>query len=86
MEDNWILITAFPFKILLHSIWVGVYEAIRHTDFVQIHSWKMEKETSSSLFAWKTPWTKEPQGYSPWGCKESRMTEHTCTTVGKGLF
>ena len=28
MEDNWILITAFPLKILPHSMWVGLYEAI----------------------------------------------------------
>lgn len=62
MEDNWILITAFPSKILPYSIWDGVYEAIRHTDFEQIHSWKLEKETSSSLFDWKIPRTRSPRG------------------------
>ena len=29
----------------------------------------------SSLFAWAIPWTAEPAGYSPRGCKESDMTE-----------
>ena len=29
----------------------------------------------SSTLAWKIPWTEEPGGYSPWGCKESNMTE-----------
>ena len=28
-----------------------------------------------SILAWKIPWTEEPGGYSPWGRKESDMTE-----------
>ena len=28
-----------------------------------------------STLAWKIPWTEEPVGYSPWGHKESDMTE-----------
>ena len=32
--------------------------------------------THSSIPAWKIPWTEEPGGYSPWGCKESDTTEH----------
>ena len=31
--------------------------------------------THSSILAWKTPWMKEPVGYSSWGGKESDMTE-----------
>ena len=27
--------------------------------------------THSTILAWKIPWTEEPVGYSPWGCKES---------------
>ena len=36
----------------------------------------LEKEmaTHSSILAWKIPWTEEPD-CSPWGCKESDMTE-----------
>ena len=35
-----------------------------------------ERETHSSILAWKSPWTEEPgRLYSPWGCKESDMTE-----------
>ena len=45
-----------------------------------------EMETHSSTLAWKIPWTEEPGRlqsngrrslvcYSPWGCKESDMTE-----------
>ena len=30
----------------------------------------------SSILAWKTPWTEEPGGCSPWSCKELDMTEH----------
>ena len=35
--------------------------------------------THSSILAWRIPWTEEPG--SPWGCKESDMTEvtkHAC--------
>ena len=35
-----------------------------------------EMATQSSILAWKIPWTEEPGGgYSPWGYKESDMTE-----------
>ena len=29
------------------------------------------------ILAWRMPWTEEPGGYSPLGCKESDMTEAT---------
>ena len=31
--------------------------------------------TNSSVLAWEIPRTKEPGGYSPWGCKEYDTTE-----------
>ena len=31
--------------------------------------------THSSILVWRIPWTEEPTGYSPCGCKESNMTE-----------
>ena len=36
----------------------------------------LEKEMAahSSILAWRIPWTEEPRA-SPWGCKESDMTE-----------
>ena len=34
-----------------------------------------EMATHSSILAWKILWTEEPGGYSPWGRKESDMTE-----------
>ena len=41
--------------------------------------WKdpLEKEmaTHSSILVWRIPWTEELVSYSPWGCKESDMTE-----------
>ena len=34
--------------------------------------------THCSILVWEIPWTEEPGGlYSPWGDKESDMTEHT---------
>ena len=37
----------------------------------------LEKEmaTYSSIFAQRIPWTEEPDGYGPWGHKESDTTE-----------
>ena len=37
----------------------------------------LEKEmtTHSGTLAWKISWMEEPGGYSPWGYKESDMTE-----------
>ena len=41
----------------------------------------LEKEmaTHSSILAWRIPWTEEPGSYSPWGHKESDMTEQLST-------
>ena len=36
-----------------------------------------EMATHSSILAWKTQWTKDPEGYSPWGHKEWVTAEHT---------
>ena len=37
----------------------------------------LEKEmaTHSSNLAWRISWSEEPVGYSPWGHKESDMTQ-----------
>ena len=37
---------------------------------------ELEMTAHSSILAWKIPWTEQPAGYSPWGRKESDMTEH----------
>ena len=47
--------------------------------WVRSLGWKdpLEKEMAThwSILAWRTPWTEEPDGYCPWGCKELDMTE-----------
>ena len=35
--------------------------------------------THSGILVWRIPWTGEPAGYSPWGCKELDMTEQLNT-------
>ena len=37
----------------------------------------LEKERAAhySILAWRIPWTEEPGGPNPWGCKESDWTE-----------
>ena len=46
----------------------------------------LEKEmaTHSSILAWKIPWAEDMTGYSPWGCKESDMTERL--TLSRSLY
>ena len=36
--------------------------------------------THANILAWRTPWTEEPGGYGPWGCKESDTTERLTHT------
>ena len=33
--------------------------------------------THSSILSWRIPWTEDLVGYSPWGLKESDVTETT---------
>ena len=33
------------------------------------------RATHSSILAWRIPWTEEPGGLQPWGCKESDTAE-----------
>ena len=43
------------------------------------------RATHSSVLAWRIPWTEEPGGLSPWGCKESgtiEATQHACKYAG----
>ena len=39
--------------------------------------------THSSILAWRIPWPEGPGGYSPWGHKESDMTEFTQPSTRK---
>ena len=39
--------------------------------------------TSSSILAWKIPWTEQPSGLMPKGLKESEMTESLRTHTTK---
>ena len=43
------------------------------------HPLEEEMATHSSIPIWKIPWTEESDRHSPWGCKESDMTEQTNT-------
>ena len=44
--------------------------------------------THSSILAWEIPWTEVPGGlHSPWGHKESDMTQQLSTVqTGEGLL
>ena len=38
---------------------------------------KEEMATHSSILAWRIPWAENLVGYSPWGLRETNMTEVT---------
>ena len=40
-----------------------------------------EMAAHSSILVWGIPWTEEPGGHSPWGCKELGMTERAQTQI-----
>jgi len=40
--------------------------------------------THSNTLAWRIPWTESLAGYSPWGHKESDMTEQNCSKPSGG--
>ena len=45
-------------------------------------SLEAEMATSSSILAWRIPWTEEPGGLYPGSHKESDMAEPTVTHTG----
>ena len=71
----------------LLPVWKEANEVLRSTVLSPFHvllpcicqpfMLKMEREmaTHSIILAWRIPWTEEPGGWSPWGHKESDMTE-----------
>ena len=50
-----------------------------------VDSVEEDMETHSSILAWKIPWTEQPAGCSPWGCKEldkiEQLNMHACVKV-----
>ena len=46
--------------------------------------WRRAWQPTPVFLPGESPWTEEPGGYSPWGCKESNTTEqlsmHACST------
>ena len=41
--------------------------------------------TYSSILAWRIPWIEELMSYSPWGRKESDMTERLTLSVSSNV-
>ena len=48
----------------------------------------LEKEMANryNILVWEIPWTEEPGGYSPWGCKESDTTERLNSSSSRNEF
>ena len=40
--------------------------------------------TYSGVLAWRMPWTEEPGGLNPWGCKESDATDRLTLSLSDG--
>ena len=63
------------FCILIWAVFPQIYWYIK---FIGLYTYYLKKgmATHSSVLSWRIPWTEEPGGlYSPWGHKESDMTE-----------
>ena len=54
----------------LLNMWEAQVQSLGQEDLLE-----KEMATHSSILAWKIPWMEELVGYSPWGLKESDMTE-----------
>ena len=52
------------------------------------HEDPLEKgmDTHFSILIWRIPWTEEPGSYSPWGCKESDMTDQLTLSYFFSMF
>ena len=66
-------------KLELHSITWVTLRNILVSDRIKLQktAYIMEKAMAShsTTLVWKIPWTEEPVGYNPWGCKESDIAE-----------
>ena len=65
--------------------WLRIHLQIQETQEIRVRSLSQEDPLAeempahSSILAWEISWTEEPGSYSPWGCKESDVTEHAHT-------
>ena len=67
----WHRTSSTPFCLIVSPVFSDIYD---HLYFPL----EEEMATHSSILAWEILWTEEPSGlYSPWGRKESDMTEAT---------
>ena len=53
----------------------GRCKRLRFIPWVRKIPWSRKWQPSPEFLSWEIPLTKEPSGYSPWGCKEDGMTE-----------
>ena len=54
----------------MQEMWETRVQSLDRKDLV-----RKEMATHYSILAWKTPWTEEPEVYSPGDCKESDTTQ-----------
>ena len=73
-----------------HPRWLSGKESVcrcrrcRFHLWVRMIPWRRKWQPTPGILAWKSPWTDEPGGYSPWGCKELDMTERLSTDTHTG--
>ena len=65
--------------------WQRIFLPMKETQETQVRfltgedSLEEERAKHSDILAWKVPWTEEPGGGSPRGCKELDEIEHAYT-------
>ena len=64
------------------------FRSLTQFEFICVYGVRMEKEMTahSSTLAWRIPWGRSLVGYSPWGRKESDMTERLHSLTHKSLI
>ena len=86
-QTNWFWPAQYMHKYVLTSFLVAQMVknllAVQET-WVGSLGWEEPLEkgmaTCSSILTWRIPWTKEPAGYSTWGCKESDVIDQLTLT------
>ena len=80
MKEAW---QVYNIVLQLTTVWTLVAQSVESAcnagDLVSIPGLERSpgegNATHSSILAWRSPWTEEPGGYSPWGHKEPDMTD-----------
>jgi len=79
----------FTFLWNLHTfsiVAVSIYIPTSSTGWVRKIVWSRKWQSTQVFLPGKFHGQRSLAGYNPWGCKQSDMTEHSCTAMQEGSF